>query len=90
MDQASFKMHFFYTEVIENLRATDESQVFAEMYDTETESTRYLQHVTRIPHTHTRTHTRTHARTHTRMKRSSTNVTSCCSCTCSYKDTLRW
>lgn len=55
MDQASFKMHFS----TQNLRATDESQVLAEMYDTATESTRYLQHVTRIPHTHT------HARTYT-------------------------
>lgn len=55
MDQASFKMHFS----TQSLRATDESQVLAEMYDTATESTRYLQHVTRIPHTHT------HARTYT-------------------------
>ena len=37
-----------------------------------------------FPHTHTRT------RTHTDMKCSPTNVTSCCSCTCSYKGTLWW
>ena len=50
MDQSSFKINFFHTKVIENVRATYESQAFAEMYDTATESIRYLQHVFRTVH----------------------------------------
>ena len=40
-------------------RATDESQGFAEMYDTVTESIRYLQHVFRTVHSRNSHNTRT-------------------------------
>ena len=50
---------FFHTKVIENLRETDESQAFAEMYDTATESIRYLQHVYRTVHSRNSHNTRT-------------------------------
>ena len=50
---------FFHTKVIENPRATDESQGFAEMYDTVTESIRYLQHVFRTVHSRNSHNTRT-------------------------------
>ena len=59
MDQSSFKIHFFYTKVIENLRATDETQAFAEMYDTATESIRCFQHVFRTVHSRNSHNTRT-------------------------------
>ena len=59
MDQSSFKIHFFTPKYFENLRATDESQAFAEMYDTATESIRYLQHVFRTVHSRNSHNTRT-------------------------------